>query len=170
MSLIKNAISSCGYNGALGNLKFRRTCLAITYIPSTYVNVCGSGIIELYRIQLGSIRVGEHFIDYDAEVLAKLGFSEEVMDWSVSRLSSGEKQRLALVRLLHNQPRALLLDEPTANLDPKNVTVFEKIIADYVRAHEACAIWVSHDQQQMQRVTQQCYQLIDGQLQLQETA
>ena len=54
--------------------------------------------------------VGPHFPVVDGERLEALGFGEEVLAWEVSRLSTGERQRLALLRLLVNRPRVLLLD------------------------------------------------------------
>lgn len=101
--------------------------------------------------------VGEHFDGLDVEVLKKLGFEKDISDWSVSRLSSGEKQRLGLVRLLQNKPQVLLLDEPTANLDNKNETLFEAFVQEYLQHHDACAFWVSHDQEQLARVSTKRY-------------
>ena len=96
--------------------------------------------------------VGEHFSDLDESLLNQFGFSGDVNDWSIRRMSSGEKQRLALLRLLLNQPRVLLLDEPTANLDKRNTLIFEQLIAEYLKQHQASAFWVSHDHGQLDRV------------------
>ena len=82
-----------------------------------------------------------------------LGFTEETLHWPVSRLSSGEKQRLALVRVLLNAPRVLLLDEPTASLDAGATAVVERLVADYRRETGAAVLWVSHDAQQAARVS-----------------
>ncbi len=96
--------------------------------------------------------------------LPLLGFSEEALGWDVARLSSGEKQRLGLLRLLQNQPDVLLLDEPTANLDKQNTALFEKLVIQYLQEQSACAIWVSHDIDQLQRVCQQHYKIENGKL------
>ncbi|MDZ7811294.1 MAG: ATP-binding cassette domain-containing protein [Arhodomonas sp.] len=75
-------------------------------------------------------RVGEHFPTRpDEDTLRGLGFDAEVMDWPVARLSSGERQRLALLRAAVRGPRVLLLDEPTANLDHSNVAAVERWLA-----------------------------------------
>jgi len=96
--------------------------------------------------------VGEHFPHLDAPQLRQLGFEEAVAGWRIERLSSGEKQRLALSRLLLNQPEVLLLDEPTANLDADNSRRVERLVNDYVASQHACCIWVSHDREQMERL------------------
>ncbi|RDH82538.1 MAG: hypothetical protein DIZ80_09640 [endosymbiont of Galathealinum brachiosum] len=110
--------------------------------------------------------VGEHFSVYSESILRKqlvlLGFSDDCLHWSVARLSSGEKQRLGLLRLLQNQPDVLLLDEPTANLDRNNTELFEKFVIDYLHTRSACAIWISHDHDQLQRVCQNKYVLENG--------
>lgn len=97
--------------------------------------------------------VGEHFQTIDEALLAKVGFSGDVMQWKISRLSTGERQRLALLRLLGNQPRALLLDEPTASLDRENISRVEGLINEYRQQHSTAVLWVSHDAGQIARVS-----------------
>ncbi len=109
-----------------------------------------------------SDRVGDHFPATPEQDLQQLGFGPQVMDWQVSRLSTGEKQRLAFVRLLANQPAALLLDEPTASLDAINVRNVEAIISDYRQSHQAPIIWISHDPEQVKRVADRVYELNAG--------
>lgn len=108
--------------------------------------------------------VAEHFPPQGAD-LSLLGFGEDTMNWEVSRCSSGEKQRLSLIRLLTNKPRVLLLDEPSANLDPDNTAKLESIVRDYIEQQQACCIWVSHDRQQLSRVADRQYVFIDGMVQ-----
>lgn len=85
-------------------------------------------------------------------LLVHLGFKPEVLEWTVSRLSTGERQRLALARLLALQPQVLLLDEATANLDPPNRDRVEGLIQDYRRKQGAAVLWVSHDPDQRRRL------------------
>ncbi len=119
-------------------------------------------------------RVGDHFCiahDHkdkaccDATLLDKLGFKPEVMQWQSARCSSGEKQRLALLRLLVNQPRVLLLDEPTANLDPEKTRRVEQLVKDYLQTTQTCCIWVSHSAEQLQRVATRRFVIDDNGLQ-----
>jgi ABC-type sulfate/molybdate transport systems ATPase subunit len=108
--------------------------------------------------------VGAHFNGFDPAGLQELGFSPAVMDWEVSRLSSGERQRLGLIRLLSRQPRALLLDEPTANLDAENTGRAESLLRAYQQRHQVPLIWVSHDQAQLKRVADRCFVFDQGML------
>lgn len=108
--------------------------------------------------------VAAHFKNYPKQQATELGFVNDVSAWQVSRLSSGEKQRLGLLRLLENNPDVLLLDEPTANLDPENAQLFEDFVTNYIYKHPACAIWVSHDVEQLKRISQRQYKMQNGQL------
>lgn len=108
--------------------------------------------------------VGAHFARTDAEALRRLGFGPEVLNWRVARLSTGERQRLALLRLLAGEPSVLLLDEPTASLDPDTTRAAEELIAEYRRSHSAAVIWVTHSAEQRRRVCDRCVFLEQGRL------
>lgn len=108
--------------------------------------------------------VGRHASDWSSEYLSLLGFSDDVLGWEIQRLSSGERQRLALVRALAYAPRALLLDEATANLDATSTERVEHLLADWRKRHGGCILWVSHDAAQRQRVATRQFELRDGAL------
>jgi putative ABC transport system ATP-binding protein len=98
-------------------------------------------------------------------LLARLGFGPEVLGWSVLRLSTGERQRLALARLLIKGPEALLLDEATANLDPVNRDRVENVVQDYRRDRAVAVLWVGHDPEQRRRLDGRGLIISDGRLQ-----
>ena len=102
-------------------------------------------------------RVDEHFPPGWSRagarsLLEQVALPEASLAWEIERLSSGEKQRLGLVRALLNNPRVLLLDEPTANLDLENSRRIERAVRGYLADHQAAALWVSHDSLQRQRL------------------
>ena len=109
--------------------------------------------------------VSEHFVDVDEELLHGLVMSFDVMSKDISMLSSGERQRLALLRVLSRYPRALLLDEPTANLDRQTTLQVEAMLKEYIKQHAIPVIWVSHDNEQIARVADRHFHLSDGHLQ-----
>lgn len=107
-------------------------------------------------------KVRDHYRNPENTDFRCMGFGPEIMDKDVRMLSSGEKQRLSILRLLENRPEALLLDEPTANLDPGNTERVERIISEYARAYECPVIWVSHDHEQSARMASRFFTMENG--------
>jgi UDP-glucose/iron transport system ATP-binding protein len=91
-------------------------------------------------------RVGAHMADpaTAAGVARELGLPPECLGWPVARLSTGERQRLALVRALVRRPRVLLLDEPTSALDEVARSAVEGTLRRHL-AEGGAAILVTHD-------------------------
>jgi len=96
--------------------------------------------------------VGAHWPNPDRVDWNALGFPSAAADWQISRLSSGERQRLALLRAIDRGPKALLLDEPTANLDAEATALVEAWLLERIRANGWPTLWVSHDAAQIARV------------------
>ncbi|WP_193568032.1 ATP-binding cassette domain-containing protein [Labrenzia sp. CE80] len=97
-----------------------------------------------------------------AQALANSGL-EHLAKRQARVLSGGEQQRLALARALILDPKVLMLDEPTANLDPASTLVIEQAIAS-ARRRGVKVILVTHDQHQARRLGEEVVFLHDGKI------
>jgi ATPase subunit of ABC transporter with duplicated ATPase domains len=91
------------------------------------------------------------------EVLAGLGFSQEMMDGDVGNLSGGWKMRVALARILLMRPDGMLLDEPSNHLDLESLIWLES----FLKGYEGALLMTSHDREFMNRVVNKVIE-IDG--------
>jgi phosphate-transporting ATPase len=109
--------------------------------------------------------VGEHFDDWPNALpqIERVGLTGEAKGWPVVRCSTGERQRLALVRALALRPRVLLLDEPTAALDAAMAGAVETLILELV-AGGMSVLWVTHNAEQAKRVAQRTLTVETGQV------
>lgn len=87
-----------------------------------------------------------------------------LLDAEVARLSTGERQRLALLRSLSREPVVLLLDEPTAALDGASALAMEALLQSRVR-DGLSILWVTHSTEQAARVSQTRYAMTRAGLQ-----
>lgn len=110
-----------------------------------------------------SDQVGDHFTDWEkaSTLVEALHLPLESRDWTVQRLSTGERQRLALVRALILHPRVLLLDEPTSGLDSETTRTVERLIGEHLKTGIS-VLWVTHDPAQARRMAERCLFLKDG--------
>ena len=92
------------------------------------------------------------------KVLKGLGFSEEDFDKEISKLSGGQKTRVALCKLLLLSPDILLLDEPTNHLDLEAIEWLE----DYLKSYKGTILVISHDRFFLDSVTNRTFQVING--------
>lgn len=96
-------------------------------------------------------------------MLERVGLRDMARE-NARKLSGGEMQRVALARALVIEPRVLLLDEPTANLDPYNVALIEEIVRAQHRARGVTVVVVTHNIFQAKRLAQRVGLLLNGQL------
>ena len=81
-----------------------------------------------------------------------------------SKLSGGQQQRLSLARALALKPSVLLLDEPTANIDPVNTKKIEEAIVELARSEGVTVIIVTHTPQQAARISDYIAVIYEGRL------
>ena len=99
------------------------------------------------------------------QALRRVGLWDEVrsrLDRSADELSLGQKQRLCIARALAVEPDVLLMDEPTASIDPRSVKVVEALIREL--AGEYTVVIVTHDIRQARRVSDTLAFLCEGEL------
>ena len=98
--------------------------------------------------------------DLDAQVEQALdAMRSPPGDSDVTKLSGGEKRRVALTRLLLSKPDILLLDEPTNHLDAESVAWLER----YLKEYTGCVILVTHDRYFLDNITEWTLELDSGQ-------
>ena len=93
-------------------------------------------------------------------VLTGMGFAEHGRDKTIDKLSGGEQTRLAIAKLLLEQPSLLILDEPTNHLDFRTLTWLE----DYLSGYKGALLIVSHDRYFLDRLCGRIWEMERGEL------
>jgi ATPase subunit of ABC transporter with duplicated ATPase domains len=119
-------------------------------------------ILERFgEVQARFEELGGYALDAKArEVLHGLGFSQEMMEGDVGRLSGGWKMRVALARILLMRPDVMLLDEPSNHLDLESLIWLEQFLANY----DGALLMTSHDREFMNRVINKVIEIDAGNL------
>jgi ATPase subunit of ABC transporter with duplicated ATPase domains len=94
------------------------------------------------------------------EIVAGLGFRDEVVTDDVGKLSGGWKMRVALARILLLKPNLLLLDEPTNHLDLESIIWLERFLRDF----DGALVMTSHDREFMNRLVTKIVEIDGGSL------
>ena len=98
-----------------------------------------------------------------ADHLRRVGLDPAWLDRQAAELSGGEAQRLCMARTLTTEPEVILMDEPTAHLDPSATETIEALAQSL--AHSGTTIvWVSHDPRQVDRVADRVLDIRDRSL------
>ncbi len=94
----------------------------------------------------------------------RVGLSPDLLEKTPFELSGGEKRRAAIAGVLAMEPRVLILDEPTAGLDPKGRNTILELIRAYHRENNATVLLVSHSMEDVARVANKVLVLNHGQV------
>ncbi|WP_375742974.1 ATP-binding cassette domain-containing protein [Corallococcus interemptor] len=119
-------------------------------------------LVERYGVVQGRFEeLGGYALEGRArEILAGLGFSEEMMDGDVGKLSGGWKMRVALARILLMRPDAMFLDEPSNHLDIESLIWLES----FLKGYEGALLMTSHDREFMNRIVTKVVEIDGGSL------
>jgi ABC-type iron transport system FetAB ATPase subunit len=111
--------------------------------------------------------VAEHFRPGDRPLLDRLmpalDLPAKLLDAEVARLSTGERQRFALLRSLSRQPAVLLLDEPSAALDTESTLAMEALLRERLAAGLAIVL-VTHSREQAGRIANRTFEMSERRL------
>jgi tungstate transport system ATP-binding protein len=106
---------------------------------------------------------GGHWHQKVEDVLEMVGLAAD-KNRNARTLSGGEAQRVAIARAIISEPEVLLLDEPTANLDPVSTARIEEVISNIRHQHQATIILATHDMSQGERLADRVGVLLNGEI------
>jgi ABC-2 type transport system ATP-binding protein len=141
----------------------RSQCLSRTNFAAVYASLPGNLSVHenltifamLYDVPGAKARIEALLETYDLTRFA---------DTKTGLLSSGEQTRVGLAKAMLNAPKLLLLDEPTASLDPSVAQTVRERIRQHVRSHECGILWTSHNMHEVAAVCDRVLFLSRGKL------
>jgi ABC-2 type transport system ATP-binding protein len=141
----------------------RSRALAATNFAAVYAPLPGNLTVEqnlrvfgmVYAVKNLSQRIDELLAEYDLARFRKT---------KAGVLSSGEQTRLSLAKAMLNRPRLLLLDEPTASIDPSTARDIRAGISKFVDAGQCGVLWTSHNMYEVQAVCDRVLFLSQGRI------
>jgi tungstate transport system ATP-binding protein len=147
-------------NGSVPPLETRRKVTTVFQTPVLLNRSVAANVGYGLKVRGQDKKIVEQAV---TETLERVGLIK-LAHQSARTLSGGEAQRVALARALVIQPTVLLLDEPTANLDPYNVKLIEDIVAEENRQRGTTVVLVTHNVFQAKRLADRTSLLLEGRL------
>lgn len=147
-------------NGKKPSLELRRQVTTVFQRPVLLNRSVAANVAYGLKIRGQNGQKVEQAVD---EALDRVGLTD-LAKAAARTLSGGEAQRVALARALVIRPCVLLMDEPTANLDPYNVKLIEQIVTEVNRDWNTTVVLVTHNIFQAKRLAQRTALLLEGKL------
>ncbi len=120
-------------------------------------------------VQFGPKNIGMPSLQvelHDYEALKQVGIGDELLDVSPLELSGGQKRRVAIAGVLAMEPQVLILDEPTAGLDPQGRDEILDLVADLHKKRGITVILVSHSMEDIAKYVKRLIVMNEGTIQL----
>ncbi|MFN2363656.1 MAG: phosphate ABC transporter ATP-binding protein [Halarsenatibacteraceae bacterium] len=149
------------YDGKLPELNQRRSITTVLQQSALLHQSVWKNVV--YPLKNRSIKIDEERRAEIEELLQYLGLLE-IKDQRADKLSGGEAQRVAMARAVVFEPDVLLLDEPTSNLDPSNISIIEKMIQRYINKPGKTIIMVTHNIMQAKRLADRVGLIYEGEM------
>lgn len=140
---------------------FRNKCIGFVFQEHHLLPQCS--VLENVLIPTLIANGNNGVVDRAKSLLNRVGLSDR-LDHRPAELSGGERQRAAIARALIHQPKLILADEPTGNLDRNSADTVADLLTQLHREFNAALIVVTHSQELADRFDRQ-FDLLDGQLQ-----
>ena len=149
---IINPISSKYTKKLLNADKFRKLCESKIKKPIIGFKAGGTGIPVIKKLK--------EKIDYLSEKLRLY----DIIDKLTGELSSGQKNRVSLAKSIINNPKILLLDEPTASLDPETGDFIRSFLEEYQQEGKTSILLASHNMTEVERLCSSVLMMNKGQI------
>jgi putative ABC transport system ATP-binding protein len=147
---------------ALDRDRYRAQSVGVVFQSYNLINNARAweNIVLSLHISKSSVRDKK---TYAFNLLARVGIDRETANRTVLRLSGGEQQRVGIARALAHDPRVIIADEPTGNLDRETERDILNILAALARDEGRCVIIVTHSRD-VTRIANVIYQMRNGRL------
>ena len=135
----------------------------ILYVPQTKVDIPGTPLDFIQRISSFRVRTKGNCCDTPIDLEVKANTEQILSTWGLDSalleaewktLSGGESQKVLLAIALGTRPTVILLDESTSAMDPTSKVRIENTVLDHCTEFGLTAIWVTHDENQAERIRQ----------------
>ncbi len=134
----------------------RSDALSLTNFAAVYAQLPGNLTVR-QNLKVFGLIYGVHNLKERIDQLLKQFELEKFRDTKCGVLSSGEQTRVSLAKAMLNRPKLLLLDEPTASLDPSNAEIIRRKIKAYAKEGTGGVLWTSHN---MNEVAEVCNRIL----------
>jgi len=144
--------------------QFRATVQYVAQRPSVLAKTVGEDIATPFALQVHAHRsLNKQTLEGQ---LQQVDLPISFLSRSTRDLSGGERQLVALLRTLATDPQVLLLDEPTAALDPQTTLRVEDLLSTWLQEapQKRAIVWVSHDREQFERLPGRTCHLKSGRI------